>query len=87
VLWWDTKFRRTSLRAYKIAILPRFLSVCTYCIPSYTIEQVTDGCADGDMATLITTVQQIMTGLQTADIEHDSFAVIMEAVYELAMQK
>jgi hypothetical protein len=39
------------------------------------------------MATLITTVQQIMTGLQTADIEHDSFAVIMEAVYELAMQK
>jgi hypothetical protein len=32
-------------------------------------------------------VQQIMTGLQTADIEHDSFAVIMEAVYELAMQK
>jgi hypothetical protein len=39
------------------------------------------------MVTLITTVQQIMTGLQTADTEEDRFAVIMKAVYGLIMRK
>jgi len=43
--------------------------------------------ADTDLITLMTTVQQIMTGLQTADTEQDSFAVIMRAVYGLVMRK
>jgi hypothetical protein len=42
-----------------------------------TAEQAANKCTDGDMVTLITTVQQIMTGLQTADTEEDRFAVIM----------
>jgi hypothetical protein len=32
------------------------------------------------MVTLITTVQQIMTGLKAAEIEDDRFALIMRAV-------
>jgi hypothetical protein len=45
-----------------------------------------DKCIDGDMVTLITIVQQIMTGLLTADTEEDRFAV-MRAVYRPVMQK
>jgi hypothetical protein len=41
--------------------------------------------ADSTMITLITTIQQIMTGLQTADIEDDRFALITGAVYGLVM--
>jgi hypothetical protein len=52
-----------------------------------TAEKVTDKCTDGDMGTLTTTVQQIMTGLQTADTEEDRFVVIMRAVYGLVMWK
>jgi hypothetical protein len=43
-------------------------------------------CTDGDMVTLITTVQQIMTGLQTADTEEGRSAVIMRAVYGLVLR-
>jgi hypothetical protein len=39
------------------------------------------------MVTLITTDQQIMTGLRTADTEEDRFSPIIGAVYELVMQK
>jgi len=42
---------------------------------------------DDDKVTLITTVQQILTGLRTADTEEDRFTVIMRAVYGLVMQK
>jgi hypothetical protein len=42
-------------------------------------------CTDGDMGTLTTTVQQIMTGLLTEDTEEDRFVVIMRAVYGLVM--
>jgi hypothetical protein len=52
-----------------------------------TAEQGADKCTKGDMVTLITTVQFIVTGLQTADTEEDSFAVIMRAIYELLMLK
>jgi hypothetical protein len=34
-----------------------------------TAKKAADKCPDGDMVTLMTTVQQIMTGLQTADTE------------------
>jgi hypothetical protein len=39
------------------------------------------------MVALITTVQQIMTGLQTADSEENRFAVIKRAVYGLVIRK
>jgi len=52
-------------------------------LPSKCLEKYTDG----NMFTLITTVQQIMTGLQTAGNEQDRFSVIMRAVYGLVMQK
>jgi hypothetical protein len=42
-----------------------------------TAEQAADKCTDGDMVTLITTDQQIMTGLQTADTEEDRSALII----------
>jgi hypothetical protein len=48
---------------------------------------VANKCIDGDVVTLMTTVQQIMTGLQTADTEQDRFAVIVRAVFGLVMQK
>jgi hypothetical protein len=51
-----------------------------------TTEHAPDNRTDGDMFTLITTVQQIMTGLQTADIADDRFAVIMRAVYGPVMR-
>lgn len=44
-------------------------------------------CADGGMATLITTVLLIMTGLQTADDEEVRFALIMRAVYGVVVRK
>jgi hypothetical protein len=40
-----------------------------------------------DVATLITTVQQIMTGLQTADTKQNRSAVIMRAVYGMVLRK
>jgi hypothetical protein len=49
-------------------------------------RQRSDKCTDGDMVTLITKVQQIMTGLQTADTERDRFAV-MRAVHGHFMRK
>jgi hypothetical protein len=52
-----------------------------------TAEQAADKCTDTDVVTLITTVQQIMTGPQTANTEENSFAVIMRAVYGLVMRK
>jgi hypothetical protein len=52
-----------------------------------TAEQAANKCTDGDTVTLITTVQQIMMGLQTADTEGDRFAVIMRAAYGLVMHK
>jgi hypothetical protein len=39
------------------------------------------------MITLITTVQQIMMSLQTADTEEDRFALFMRAVYGLIIRK
>jgi hypothetical protein len=48
---------------------------------------VAEKCTDSDMVTLITTVQQIMTGLQTADTGENRFDVIMRAVYELVIRK
>jgi hypothetical protein len=39
------------------------------------------------MVTLITTVQQIMTGLQTANTEEGRSAVILRAVYGLIILK
>jgi hypothetical protein len=42
---------------------------------------------ESDMVTLITTVQQIMTGLKTAQTEDDRFALIMRAVYRIVMKK
>jgi hypothetical protein len=41
-------------------------------------EQAPHKSTDGDMVTLITTVQQIMTCLQTADTEEDRFAPLCE---------
>jgi hypothetical protein len=52
-----------------------------------TAEQATDKWTDGGMVTLMTTVQQVMMGLQTADTEEDRFAVIMRADYGLVMWK
>jgi hypothetical protein len=52
-----------------------------------TAEQSTKKYTDGDMTTLISTVQQIMTGLQTVDTEEDRFAVTMRAIYGLVMRK
>jgi hypothetical protein len=42
---------------------------------------------DSDMVTLITTMQQIMTGLKTAETEDDRFVLNMRAVYEIVMKK
>jgi hypothetical protein len=52
-----------------------------------TREQAPDKCTDSDMVTLITTVQQILTGLQRAYTGEDRFTVIMRAVYGLVMGK
>jgi hypothetical protein len=52
-----------------------------------TAEQAAYKCTDGDMVTLMTTGQQIVTDLQTADTEEDRSAVIMRAVYGLVMWK
>jgi hypothetical protein len=38
------------------------------------------------MVTLITTVEQIMTGLQTTDSEEERFGLIMRAIYGLVMR-
>jgi hypothetical protein len=43
-------------------------------------QTASDKCTDGDMATLIITLQKTMTSLQK-DTEEDRFAVIMRAVY------
>jgi len=48
---------------------------------------MTEKCTDGDMVTLITTFQQIMTGLQTAGNEKNRFAVVMQAIFGLVMRK
>jgi hypothetical protein len=52
-----------------------------------TVEQTPEQFTDNDVVTLITTVQQIMTALQTADIEGDRFAVTVGALYGLVMRK
>jgi hypothetical protein len=52
-----------------------------------TADRTHDSCINDDMDTLITRVQQIMTGVQTADIEDVRFTVIMRAVYGLIMRK
>jgi len=51
-----------------------------------TSRQAADKCTDGDMVILMTTVQQIMTGLQTVDTEQDRFTVNMRAVWGLDMR-
>jgi hypothetical protein len=48
-----------------------------------TAYNTPDKSNESDTATLITTFQQIRTGLQTADTEEDRFAVIMRVVYRL----
>jgi len=50
-------------------------------------KKAANKCTDGEMFTLITTVQQIMTGVQTADTEGVRFTVIMRAVYGLVTRK
>jgi len=50
-------------------------------------ETAPENYTEGDMVMLITIVQQIMTGLQTADTEEDRFALIIRAVYGLDVQK
>jgi len=56
--------------------------------PADTHHQKTaDKCTDGDMVTLITAVQQIITGLQTADTDQDRSVVIVRAVYGLVILK
>jgi hypothetical protein len=50
-----------------------------------TAEQGPKKCIDHDIVTLITTVQQIMTGLQTTEYEKGQPPVIMRAVYGLIM--
>jgi hypothetical protein len=45
-------------------------------------KNTADKCTDGDMVTLITSYQQIMAGLKTADTEEVRFAV-----YGLIMQQ
>jgi len=52
-----------------------------------TARQVPEKCTDSAMVTLITTVQQIIMSLQTADREEDRSAVIMRACYGLVMQE
>jgi hypothetical protein len=52
-----------------------------------TAEQAADKWTDGGTVTLMTTVQQVMMGLQTSDTEEDRFAVIMRADYGLVMWK
>jgi len=52
-----------------------------------TAGQAPEKCTDGDMVILITTVQQIMTGLQTADTKEYRSALIMTVVYGLVMRK
>jgi DhnA family fructose-bisphosphate aldolase class Ia len=52
-----------------------------------TITQAPEKCTDWGMVTVSTAVQQIMTGLQTADTEGNRLAVIMGAVYGLDMPK
>jgi len=52
-----------------------------------TVDKTADKCADGDVVTLITTVQQIVTGLQTADTAEDRFSVIVRVVHGLVMLK
>jgi hypothetical protein len=47
-----------------------------------TAEQPTEKCNDDDKFIIITTVQQIMTGVQTADSEEDRCAHILRAVYD-----
>jgi hypothetical protein len=42
-----------------------------------TAEQASHKCTDGDTVTLITSVQQIMAGVQTADTEEDRFTLLM----------
>jgi hypothetical protein len=42
-----------------------------------TTEQNRDKCIEGDLVTLMTTVQQIMRDLQTAHTEEDRFSVIV----------
>jgi len=44
-------------------------------------------CTDSDMLTFITTVHQILTGVQTAETEEDRFSVTMRAVYGQLMWK
>jgi len=50
-----------------------------------TIKKGPKKCIDGNMVTLITTVQQITTGLQAAHTEKNKYALIMRAVYGLVM--
>jgi hypothetical protein len=50
-------------------------------------QKTADKRTDGDMVTLITAAQQIMTDLQIANTEQDSSVVIVRAVYGLVMLK
>jgi hypothetical protein len=50
------------------------------------VQPVAQRYTDCNMATLISTVQQIMTGLQTADIEKDRSAIIVRAVCGLVLR-
>jgi hypothetical protein len=52
-----------------------------------TAEQAADKWTDSEAVTLITTVQQIMTGLQRVDTEEDRFVVMTRAVYGLVVRK
>jgi hypothetical protein len=52
-----------------------------------TTKHVPKTCTDGNMATFITTVQQIVTGLQTAGTVKDRLSPMTRAVYGLVMWK
>jgi len=51
------------------------------------VGQAPEKCADDDLVTSIATVQQIVTGIRSAETENDMFAVIMIAVYGLVVRK
>jgi hypothetical protein len=53
-----------------------------------TTEPAPNKCStDGDMATFIATVQDVMTGLRIARTEDDSFAFVMKAVCGLVRKQ
>jgi hypothetical protein len=61
----------------------------TECLSTHSLSQRPESSSDGDVVTLISIAQQVMTVLsvlRTADVDQ-WFALVMKAVYGLVMRK